>query len=173
MKKALVAYFSASGVTAKLAERLADAIGADLSEIEPKARYTSADLDWRNKQSRSSVEMNDRSCRPEINRTVDDMAQYDVVFVGFPVWWYREPSIIDTFMEAYDFSGKTVVPFATSGGSGIGTVLQICRCWLLVRRLLLGNALMRTRLRANWLTGQNSGCKGGHRDGKETNCRKR
>ena len=120
MKKALVAYFSASGVTAKLAERLADAIGADLSEIEPKARYTSADLDWLNKQSRSSVEMNDRSCRPEINRTVDDMAQYDVVFVGFPVWWYREPSIIDTFMAAYDFSGKTVVPFATSGGSGIG-----------------------------------------------------
>lgn len=120
MKKALVAYFSASGVTAKLAERLADAIGADLSEIDPKVRYTSADLDWRNKQSRSSVEMNDRSCRPEINRTVDDMAQYDVVFVGFPVWWYREPSIIDTFMEAYDFSGKTVVPFATSGGSGIG-----------------------------------------------------
>ena len=120
MKKALVAYFSASGVTAKLAERLADAIGADLSEIEPKARYTSADLDWRNKQSRSSVEMNDRSCRPEINRTVDDMAQYDVVFVGFPVWWYREPSIIDTFMAAYDFSGKTVVPFVTSGGSGIG-----------------------------------------------------
>ena len=120
MKKALVAYFSASGVTARLAERLADAIGADLSEIEPKARYSSADLDWRNKQSRSSVEMNDRSCRPEINRNVDDMAQYDVVFVGFPVWWYREPSIIDTFMEAYDFSGKTVVPFATSGGSGIG-----------------------------------------------------
>lgn len=120
MKKALVAYFSASGVTAKLAERLADAIGADLSEIDPTVRYTSADLDWRNKQSRSSVEMNDRSCRPEINRTVDDMAQYDVVFVGFPVWWYREPSIIDTFMEAYDFSGKTVVPFATSGGSGIG-----------------------------------------------------
>lgn len=120
MKKALVAYFSASGVTAKLAERLADAIGADLSEIEPKVRYTSADLDWRNKQSRSSVEMNDRSCRPEINRTVNDMAQYEVVFVGFPVWWYREPSIIDTFMEAYDFSGKTVVPFATSGGSGIG-----------------------------------------------------
>ncbi len=120
MKKALVAYFSASGVTAKLAERLADAIGADLSEIEPKARYTSADLNWRNKQSRSSVEMNDRSCRPEINRNVDDMAQYDVVFVGFPIWWYREPSVIDTFMEAYDFSGKTVVPFVTSGGSGIG-----------------------------------------------------
>ena len=120
MKKALVAYFSASGVTAKLAERLADAIGADLSEIEPKARYTGADLDWRNKQSRSSVEMNDRSCRPEINRTVSNMAQYDMVFVGFPIWWYREPSVIDTFMEAYDFSGKTVIPFATSGGSGMG-----------------------------------------------------
>ncbi len=120
MKKALVAYFSASGVTAKLAERLADAIGADLSEIEPKARYTSADLDWRNKQSRSSVEMNDRSCRPEINRTVDDMAQYDVVFVGFPIWWYREPSVIDSFLSAYDFTGRKIVLFATSGSSGIG-----------------------------------------------------
>ena len=120
MKKALVAYFSAGGVTAKLAGRLADAIGADLSEIEPKVRYTDADLDWRSKQSRSSVEMNDRTCRPEIRRTVGDMARYEVVFVGFPIWWYREPSVIDTFMEAYDFSGKTVIPFATSGGSGIG-----------------------------------------------------
>lgn len=118
--KALIAYFSASGVTAKLAERLADVIGADLNEIEPKVPYTSADLDWTNKKSRSTVEMNDRACRPEINLTVKDMAQYDVVFVGFPVWWYREPSVIDTFMEAYDFTGKTVVPFATSGGSGIG-----------------------------------------------------
>ncbi len=118
--KALVAYFSASGVTAKLAERLADAIGADLNEIEPKVRYTDADLDWTNKKSRSTVVMNDRACRPDINLTIDNMAQYDVVFVGFPVWWYREPSIIDTFMEAYDFTGKTVVPFATSGGSDIG-----------------------------------------------------
>ena len=122
--KTLVAYFSASGVTAKLAKRLADAIGADLNEIEPKVRYTDADLDWTNKKSRSTVEMNDRACRPEINLTVDNMAQYDVVFVGFPVWWYREPSVIDTFMEAYDFTGKTVVPFATSGGSGIGDAAE-------------------------------------------------
>ena len=120
MSKALVAYFSASGVTAKLAERLADGIGADLFEIRPEAPYTDADLNWRNSKSRSSVEMNDRSCRPGISSSVDDMAQYDVVFVGFPVWWYREPSIIDTFMESYDFSGKTVVPFATSGMSAIG-----------------------------------------------------
>ena len=120
MSKALVTYFSASGVTAKLAKRLADGIGADLHEIKPETPYTSADLDWRNKSSRSSVEMDDRSSRPPIADMVQDMSQYDVVFVGFPVWWYREPSIIDTFMESYDFSGMTVVPFATSGSSGIG-----------------------------------------------------
>ena len=120
MAKALVAYFSASGVTKKLAERLAGAIGADVFEIVPEKIYTEADLNWMNKNSRSSVEMNDKSCRPAIASKVDDMSQYDVVFVGFPVWWYREPSIIDTFAEAYDFSGKTIVPFATSGSSGIG-----------------------------------------------------
>ena len=120
MKKALVAFFSAGGVTGRLAERLAKAVGADLSEIEPRERYTAGDLDWRNPQSRSSVEMSSRASRPEIFRTVESMEQYDVVFIGFPVWWYREPSVIDTFMETYDFSGKTVVPFATSGGSGIG-----------------------------------------------------
>ncbi len=120
MSKALVAYFSASGVTAKLAENLAKEIGADLFSIDPKEPYTKADLDWQDKTSRSTVEMNDRACRPAIASTVADIGVYDVVFVGFPVWWYREPSIIDTFMEAYDFSGKTVVPFATSGGSGIG-----------------------------------------------------
>lgn len=120
MSKVLVAYFSASGVTAKLAKRLAEGIGADLFEIKAETPYTKADLNWMNKKSRSSVEMNDRNCRPAISSRVDDMAQYDVVFVGFPVWWYREPSIIDTFMESYDFSGKTVVPFATSGMSGIG-----------------------------------------------------
>ena len=119
MSKALVAYFSASGVTAKLAKRLAEAIGADAAEIVPKKTYTSADLDWTNRKSRSSVEMNDRACRPAIASSPSP-AGYDVVFVGFPVWWYREPSIIDTYMEAHDFSGKTVVPFATSGGSGIG-----------------------------------------------------
>ena len=119
-KKALVAYFSASGVTAGVADRLAKAAGADLFEIKPVQIYTSADLNWRDKQSRSSVEMNDRSSRPAIASKVEDMAHYDVVFVGFPIWWYREPSIIDTFMESYDFAGKTVVPFATSGSSGIG-----------------------------------------------------
>ena len=121
MGKVLVAFFSASGVTKKVAENLAKAAGADLFEIVPKQIYTSADLNWMDKKSRSSVEMNDRNCRPEIATKVDDMEQYDMIFVGFPVWWYREPSIIDTFMESYDFSGKTVVPFCTSGGSGLGS----------------------------------------------------
>ena len=120
MSKVLVAYFSAGGVTAKMAKKLADAIGADLFEITPEEPYTKADLNWMDKKSPSSVEMNDRNCRPAIRSRVESMAQYDVVFVGFPVWWYREPSIIDTFMEAYDFSGKTIIPFATSGMSGIG-----------------------------------------------------
>ncbi|MBE5959133.1 MAG: flavodoxin [Lachnospiraceae bacterium] len=120
MSKTLVAYFSASGVTAKLSERLAKAIGADIYEIKPETPYTSADLNWQDKQSRSSVEMNDRSSRPAIGNSVDDIEKYDTVFVGFPIWWYREPSIIDTFLEAYNFEGKTIVPFATSGGSGLG-----------------------------------------------------
>ena len=120
MSNVLVAYFSASGVTAKVAERLAKEIGAELFEIQPEVSYTDADLDWRNNKSRSSVEMNDRNCRPAIQSQVEDFNQYQVVFIGFPVWWYREPSIIDTFMETYDFSGKTVVPFATAGGSLVG-----------------------------------------------------
>ena len=120
MSKTLVAYFSASGTTAKVAKKMAEAIGADLFEINPEKPYTGADLNWQNKNSRSSVEMNDRSSRPAIAVKAADMPQYDVVFVGFPVWWYREPSIIDTFMESYDFAGKTVIPFATSGGSGLG-----------------------------------------------------
>lgn len=120
MSKTLVAYFSASGVTARVAERLAKAAGADLFEIVPKVAYTSADLNWRNKQARSTVEMNDRASRPAIASHVADMATYDTIYVGFPIWWYREPSIIDTFLEAYDFAGKTLVPFATSGGSGMG-----------------------------------------------------
>ncbi|MCR5631972.1 MAG: NAD(P)H-dependent oxidoreductase [Eubacterium sp.] len=120
MGNVLVAYFSASGVTAGVAKRLADAAGADLYEIAPEQVYTKADLNWMDKESRSSVEMNDRSARPAIATKVENMNQYDTVFVGFPVWWYREPSIIDTFMEAYDFSGKKVVPFCTSGSSGIG-----------------------------------------------------
>ena len=120
MKKALVAYFSAEGTTKRLAERLAGSIKADLFEIQPQIPYTRADLDWQNSKSRSSVEMSDRNCRPAVSQAVENIAQYDVIFTGFPIWWYREPSIIDTFMEAYDFSGKQVVPFATSGGSGMG-----------------------------------------------------
>ena len=121
MTKVLVAYFSASGVTKKLANTLAEATGGDLFEIVPEELYTKADLNWMNPKSRSSVEMKDRSCRPAIASKVDDMASYDAVFIGFPVWWYREPSIIDTFAESYDFSGKTIIPFATSGSSGIGS----------------------------------------------------
>lgn len=123
MKKALVAYFSASGVTAKLAERLAEAVGADLFEIAPETPYTKADLNWMDKNSRSTVEMNDRACRPPMAKT-PDVSGYEVVFVGFPVWWYREPSIIDTFMESADFTGKIVVPFCTSGGSDLGDSTQ-------------------------------------------------
>ena len=120
MTKALVAYFSASGTTGRVAKELAKAADADLFEIAPEVPYTRADLNWNNQSSRSSVEMNDESSRPAIAGEVADMAQYDVVFVGFPVWWYVEPRIIDTFLEGYDFSGKTIVPFATSGGSGLG-----------------------------------------------------
>lgn len=124
MTKTLVAYFSASGTTAKVAEDLAAATGADLFEIVPEQSYTRADLNWNNSSSRSSVEMNDEACRPAIAGVVGDMGVYDTVFVGFPVWWYVEPRIIDTFLEAYDFAGKTVVPFATSGGSGLGRAPQ-------------------------------------------------
>ncbi|MBO4694287.1 MAG: NAD(P)H-dependent oxidoreductase [Clostridia bacterium] len=119
MKKILVTYFSASGVTKKVAENMAKAAGADLFEIAPEQPYTRADLNWMDKQSRSTLEMKDRSCRPAMAAT-PDISGYDVILVGFPVWWYREPSIIDTFMESADFSGKTVVPFCTSGGSGLG-----------------------------------------------------
>jgi len=119
-KKILVAYFSASGVTAKAAKALAEAAGADLYEIKPEKPYTREDLNWNDKKSRSSVEMNDKTSRPAIVGNVADMAQYQTVFVGFPIWWYVAPTIINTFLESYDFSGKTVVPFATSGGSGMG-----------------------------------------------------
>ena len=119
--KALVAYFSASGVTAGLAKRLADAIQAPVYEIKPAVPYTRADLDWRNKQSRSTVEMQDTACRPALADTNAPVAESDVIFVGYPVWWYREPSIIDSFLSAYDFTGKKIVLFATSGGSDIGS----------------------------------------------------
>jgi flavodoxin len=120
MSKRLVAYFSASGVTAGLAKTLAEAAAADIYEIKPEVPYTKADLDWKNEKSRSSIEMKDASSRPAIADKNADIAAYDVVFVGFPIWWYVAPTIINTFLESYDFSGKTIVPFATSGSSGLG-----------------------------------------------------
>ena len=120
MSKKLAAYFSASGVTAGLAKNLAEAAGADLYEIRPAVPYTNADLNWQDKNSRSSVEMKDKSFRPAIADTNANIADYDTIFVGFPIWWYVAPTIINTFLEAYDFSGKTIVLFATSGGSGMG-----------------------------------------------------
>ena len=117
--KALIAYFSASGTTRKTAEEIAEATGADLYEIKPEVPYTAQDLDWNDAKSRSTAEMNDPACRPAIKDKVKDMAQYDTVFIGFPIWWYTEPRIIDTFLESYDFSDKNIIPFATSGGSGI------------------------------------------------------
>ncbi|MGN1168071.1 MAG: flavodoxin [Lachnospiraceae bacterium] len=119
MKKKLVAYFSASGVTKKVAERIAKIANADLFEIKPTVRYTDADLNWMDKKSRSSVEMNDTMSRPEIAFKVDNMSQYETVIIGFPIWWYTAPTIIKTFLESYDFSGKKIAIFATSGGSGI------------------------------------------------------
>ena len=119
MGKTLVAYFSASGTTARAAKALAEATGADLYEIRPAQPYTGADLDWMDKKSRSSVEMNDGNARPAIAGKVENMADYETVFVGFPVWWYTAPRIVNTFLESYDFTGKTVIPFATSGGSGV------------------------------------------------------
>ena len=127
MSKKLVAYFSASGVTEAAAERLAKAAGADLFEIEPAVPYTNADLDWTNKRSRSSVEMNDPASRPEIAQRLDNIEQYDTIFLGFPIWWYVAPTIINTFLESYDFSNKTIIPFATSGGSGFGKTVDVLK----------------------------------------------
>lgn len=120
MSRKLVAYFSASGVTAKVAENLAEAVGADLFEIAPAVRYTKADLDWRDENSRSSIEMKNPASRPAVEVIRDNMDEYDVIFVGFPIWWYVAPTIINTFLEQYDFTGKTIIPFATSGSSGMG-----------------------------------------------------
>ena len=138
MRKPLIAYFSASGVTAKLAKTLAQAAGGDLYEIRPAAPYTSADLNWNNKQSRSSVEMNDKAARPAIAAPAADVAGYDTVFVGFPIWWYEAPRIIQTFLESNDFSGKTVIPFATSGGSGMGKTASILQKSCPAARMLPG-----------------------------------
>ena len=116
----LVAVFSASNVTKKVGEEIARIAGADFYEIVPKELYTAADLDWMNKKSRSSLEMNDPSARPEIAGNALDMAFYDTVIVGFPIWWGVAPRIIETFLESYDFRGKKIIPFCTSGGSGVG-----------------------------------------------------
>ena len=120
MSRKLVAYFSATGTTAKVAETLADAVGADIYEIEPEVPYTEADLNWRDANSRSSIEMNDPLSRPAIAGKRDNMADYDTIYVGFPIWWYVAPTIINTFLESYDMTGKTIIPFATSGSSGMG-----------------------------------------------------
>ena len=124
MKKPLVVYFSATGTTKGKAEILAKVLGADLKEIVPAERYTAADLDWHDKKSRSSVEMADKASRPAIAGTVANMADYDTVFVGFPIWWYVAPTIVNTFLEAHDLAGKRIVPFFTSGGSGAGRTLD-------------------------------------------------
>ena len=124
MSKKLVAYFSASGVTAKVAETLADAIGANIYEIKPETPYSKADLDWTVKTSRSTIEMNDKTFRPAIADKDAHVVDYDTIFVGFPIWWYVAPTIINTFLECYDFSGKKIVLFATSGGSGFGNTVE-------------------------------------------------
>lgn len=151
-KKMLVAYFSASGVTAKAAKKLAEAAGADLFEIRPAVPYTSVDLNWMDKKSRSSVEMNDPAFRPAIAGKMEGMEQYDVVFVGFPIWWYVAPTIINTFLESYDFSGKTIVPFATSGGSGMGKTNErlapSCPGATLLKGKMLNGSLSQEELKA-------------------------
>ena len=124
MSKKLVAFFSASGTTKKVAQMIAEKVKADLFEIEPKVPYTKADLDWMNKKSRSSVEMSDKKYRPEIMKKKVDMSSYDEILLGFPIWWYVAPTIVNTFLEAYDFSGKKIVLFATSGGSGFGNTVK-------------------------------------------------
>ena len=120
MSKILVAYFSAQGRTAKFAKVISEITGSDLFEIKPEVPYSSADLNWNNPKSRSSIEMEDKTSRPAISTKINNFSEYDTIFVGFPIWWYIAPTIINTFLEQYDFSGKTVIPFCTSGGSGVG-----------------------------------------------------
>ena len=124
MSKKLVAYFSASGITAKVAEDLANAIGADIFEIQPEVPYTKADLNWMDKKARTTIEMSDPTSRPAIAAKRDNIDEYDTIFVGFPIWWYVAPTIINTFLESYNLKGKTIIPFATSGGSGMGKTNQ-------------------------------------------------
>ena len=156
MRKILVAYFSASGVTASAAKMLAKAMDADLYEIMPEVPYTRADLDWTNKKSRSSIEMNDLKSRPAIAGKISNMEEYDVIFVGFPIWWYVAPTIINTFLESYDLTGKTIIPFATSGGSGMGktneNLLPSCQGATLLQGKMLNGKLSEKELK-KWLDG--------------------
>ncbi|MBO6061715.1 MAG: NAD(P)H-dependent oxidoreductase [Clostridia bacterium] len=140
---ALIAYFSASGVTAAKAKELAEVTGADLFEIRPETPYTRADLNWMNKDSRSSIEMRDKSSRPKIAEGCPDMDKYDTVFLGFPIWWYVAPTMINTFLEAHDMEGKTIVPFATSGGSGMGKTNELLAPSAKGAKLLEGKVLNR------------------------------
>ena len=154
-KKVLVAYFSCTGVTARAAQKLAEAALADLYEIKPEQPYTQADLNWNNKKSRSSLEMNDPTSRPTISGKVENMERYDTVFVGFPIWWYVAPTIINTFLESYDFSGKTVIPFATSGGSGLGETAKglraSCAAKFAPGKML--NGVLTNEVLQQWLNG--------------------
>lgn len=155
---ALVAYFSVSGNTAKAAKALAKAAGADLYEIKPAVPYTGADLNWMDKGSRSSVEMNDKNSRPALADTDAPVAEHDVIFLGFPIWWYTAPTIINTFLERYDFSGKTIVLFATSGGSGLGSTAAALQSSAPGARIL-GGRLLNGRLNEGdlkaWVSGLN------------------
>lgn len=159
MSKKLVAYFSASGITAKVAGMVADAVGADIHEIRPKFPYSKADLNWMDKQSRSTIEMNNKTFRPEIEHSDLKMEAYDVVFLGFPIWWYQAPTIINTFLESYDFSGKKVILFATSGGSKFGKTAEELKvsvpatCEIIEGKLLNGTQTIPT-IRA-WTEGLN------------------
>ena len=159
MSKKLVAYFSASGVTAKVADMLADAVGADIYEIRPEVPYTKADLNWMDKKSRSTIEMNDKASRPAVADKDAKIDQYDTIFVGFPIWWFRAPTIINTFLESYDFSGKKVILFATSGGSKFGKTAEELKvsvpdtCEIIEGKLLNGTQTIPT-IRA-WTEGLN------------------
>ena len=157
MSRKLVAYFSASGVTEKLAKELAAVVGADLFEIRPEIPYTKADLNWMDKKSRSTLEMEDPSSRPALAQKPGSMADYDVVFVGFPIWWYVAPTIINTFLESCALAGKTVVPFATSGGSDMGKTNEMLRPSCPESRLLEGRVLNRAKTETlrNWVDSLN------------------
>lgn len=150
MSKILVAYFSASGVTRKVAHNLADILKADISEIKPAVPYDRADLDWNNSNSRSSVEMNHPMARPEIAEKID-VAPYDKIFIGFPIWWYTAPRIINTFLESADFTGKKIYLFATSGGSGLGTTVTTLKrtCPAIVEGKMLNRSTVNEM--QNWI----------------------